>query len=367
MNDKYYRSAVDEIMNAAATPLPLTFFDECSTTAPKRWLIKGVIACGETSSWIAPPGKGKSALHSDISVHLAAGLDWRGHRTKGKFGVVYFAFERADLVKRRNAAYAKRLNLKGLPIAIASQIINLMNPKCVDAILATIRAAENRFGIPVGYIVIDTFAKGIAAGGGDEDKARDQNRCLTNLRRLHEKVDLHIAIVGHTGKDESRGSRGSNAHPADADLQVQIFGDEIKNARVIKGNDQPEGELTAFKLESAELGIDADGDPITTAILCDQMFEAQAHPPKRKLSDRQKLALGALTEVVLACGTHPPPAWQLPNGIAIVGLQDWHKELIRVGVLDPEAPNPRQDFKRIRESLAARKLIGQRDGSVWAA
>jgi AAA domain len=354
-------------LNAAVAPLPLTFFDECSTTAPKRWLIKGVIAFGETSSWIAPPGKGKSALHSDISVHLAAGLDWRGHRTKGKFGVVYFAFERADLVKRRNAAYAKRLDLKGLPIAIASQIINLMHPKCVDVILATIRAAETRFGIPVSYIVIDTFAKGIAAGGGDEDKARDQNRCLTNLRRVHEQIDLHIAIVGHTGKDETKGSRGSNAHPADADVQVQIFGEEIKSARVIKGNDQPEGELIAFKLESADLGIDEDGDSITTAILCDQMFEEQARAPKRKLSDRQKLALGALTEVVLACGAHPPPAWQLPNGVQVVGLEDWRKELARAGVLDSEAPNPRQDFKRIRESLAARKLIGQRDGSVWAA
>ena len=76
-----------------------------------------------------------------------------------------------------------------------------MHPGCVNVILETIRAAEQRFGIRVGYIVIDTFAKGIAAGGGDEDKARDQNKCLTNLRRLHERAELHVAIVGHTGKD----------------------------------------------------------------------------------------------------------------------------------------------------------------------
>ena len=128
--------------------LELTFFDECSDTAPKRWLIKGVIARGETSSWIAPPGRGKSALHSDISVHLAADINWRGHLTKGPVGVVYFAFERADLVKRRNTAYAKRLDLKGLPIAIAAQIINLMDPSCVDVILATIHAAANASASP---------------------------------------------------------------------------------------------------------------------------------------------------------------------------------------------------------------------------
>jgi hypothetical protein len=346
--------------------IKLVFFDECSATAPKRWLIKGVIAFGETSSWIAPPGRGKSALHSDISVHLAAGMDWRGHRTKQQAGVVYFAFERADLVKRRNAAYAKRLNLSGLPIAIAPQIIDLMHPNCVEVILATMRAAEKRFGIPVGYIVLDTFGKGIAAGGGDEDKARDQNKCLTNLRRLHERVALHIAIVGHTGKDESKGSRGSNAHPADADLQVQIFGDQIKSARVIKGNDQPEGELTAFKLESAELGFDEDGDPITTAILSDELFDSKAAKPTRKLSDRQKLALDALNEAICNSGKPAPGTWQLPSGVQVVGLETWREQLTRMGVIDPDAPNPRQDFKRIREALAARKLIGQRDEFVWA-
>jgi hypothetical protein len=254
----------------AGLAIKLTFFDECSTAAPKRWLIKGVVAIGETSSWIAPPGKGKSALQTDISVNIAAGMDWRGYRSKGPHGVVYFAFERGDLVKRRLTAYARRRNLKALPIAVASQIIDLMHPGCVEIILATILAAEQRFGIRVGYIVIDTFAKGIAAGGGDEDKARDQNKCLTNLRRLHERAELHVAIVGHTGKDETRGSRGSNAHPADVDVQVQISGDEIKFARVIKGNDQPEGELTSFKLASAELGVDEDGDTINTAILSDE-------------------------------------------------------------------------------------------------
>jgi hypothetical protein len=32
-----------------------------------------------------------------------------------------------------------------------------------------------------------------------------------------------------------------------------------------------------------------------------------------------------------------------------------------------EAPNPRADFKRVRQSLAARHLIGERDGLVWKA
>src|SRR5262249_19652714 len=75
-------------------PIPLTFFADLSETpTPRSWLIKNVIARDETSSWIAPPGKGKSALLTDIAVHLAAGKDWRGRRVKEHCGVVYFALE----------------------------------------------------------------------------------------------------------------------------------------------------------------------------------------------------------------------------------------------------------------------------------
>src|SRR4029079_9653528 len=165
--------------------------------------MKGVIAKGETSSQIGPPGAGKSVGLTDLAVHLADAADWRGYRCKGKSGVLIFAFERADLTKRRLTAYAKQRGKHDLPIAVAGQILNLMDPTCVEIMLATIRAAEQDFGCDLGLIIIDTYAKGIAAGGGDEDKARDQNRVLVNLRRLHELATLHTAIIGHTGKDET--------------------------------------------------------------------------------------------------------------------------------------------------------------------
>src|SRR5262249_45120134 len=67
--------------NARSRALPLTFFDDLSDSpSPKLWIIKNVMARNETSSWISPPGKGKSALLTDIAVHVAAGEDWRGHR-----------------------------------------------------------------------------------------------------------------------------------------------------------------------------------------------------------------------------------------------------------------------------------------------
>ena len=43
---------------------------------------------------------------------------------------------------------------------------------------------------PVGLIVIDTYAKGIAAGGGDEDKAQHANIVAANLKMIHERLKI---------------------------------------------------------------------------------------------------------------------------------------------------------------------------------
>jgi hypothetical protein len=282
--DNRIKNVVDVILQGAKTETPsqvqalkLTVFDECSTIIAKPWIMKGLFARGETSSWIAPPGAGKSAVLTCAAVHVAAHKDWRGFRSKEHCAVLYLAFERADLVKRRLSVYAKR-GFAELPIAIADQIINLMSPNCVDIILATIGKAEEQLGIKIGLIIIDTYAKGIAIGGGDEDKAKDQGRCLANLRRVQEATNVHIAIIGHTGKDESRGGRCSNAHQADTDVQVQISRDgAVKTAKVIKGNDQPCGLLLQFTMRSEAMGIDDDGDEISVGILSDDEIKV---PPK---------------------------------------------------------------------------------------
>jgi AAA domain-containing protein len=252
----------------------LSYFDDCSAVTTKPWIMKGLFARGETSSWVAPPGAGKSALMTCAAVHVSANRDWRGFRSKERCGVLYLAFERADLVKRRLAAYAKQ-GFTNLPIAIGDQIIDLMAPGCIDIILAAIREAEERLGVKIGLIIIDTYAKGIAIGGGDEDKAKDQGKCLGHLRKVQETTNVHIAIVGHTGKDESRGGRGSNAHQADTDVQVQISGDgAVKTAKVIKGNDQPSGVLLQFTMRSEVMGVDEDGDEISVGILSDDEVTA---------------------------------------------------------------------------------------------
>lgn len=350
--------------NGAA--LPLTFFGEFGNKAKKRPILKGFINKGEISALIAPPKRGKSALMAEIAIHCAAGKDWRDSSASDACGVVIFAIERADLYRRRLDAYALRDGYKNLPIAVAGKVIDLLNPQCVQTLVATVREAEQRFARPVGMIVIDTYSKGIAAGGGDENSAKDQNRVAANLRRVQELIDVHISCVGHTGKDPSKGARGSNAHLGDVDLMIQITGDAAtKTAKVTDANDQPERVIAQFLLEAADTShVDDDGEVETVAIIAKQDVSSP-DTGEGKLSDKQQVALGELFNCIADDETASPPNnVHVPTGAKGVNLTTWRNRLAARGVINPKG-NPYQEFQRIHLKLQKLGKIGIWEDFVW--
>lgn len=354
--------------------LPLDYFADIETAEPKRWLIKNVIARGEMSSWIGAPGAAKSALLTDIAVHEASAFAeaWRGYKIREHCGVVYFALERAALVKRRLQAYRIRDQIElSTPIAVSSRMLDLLNPQCINVILATITEAEQRFGKAVGLIIIDTFSKGISAAGGDEDKARDQNKVAAHMRRILERQELHIAGIGHTGKDESRGERGSNARVADVDLRIVISGDKIKSATVDKANDQAEGPMTSFGLESVQLGQDEDGEPLSVGIVSPIAMAAEKVAKPVKLSDREILRRAIMNtywrladdEGVKAFGLDAKP-------VVKIKVDRLREDLIDRGMLekvDGQMPSTvRSQFRHARASLVHDGKLIEKSEMIWA-
>lgn len=278
------------------------------TTTPvrKRWLVKGIIAAGETSAWIAPPGGMKSALMAELAFCVANQEPWHGRPVKGVHSVIYFALERGDLVKRRLRAHIERANLEQdaaaeMPIFLIAETVDLMAPEAVTKVLRTIEhIREEYYSDTPGLLIFDTFAKLVAAGGGDEDKAKDQGRVFANVQRIKDALGNggpHVALVGHTGKDESRGSRGSNAILGDADVMVTISGDTIKTATVTKANDMPEGPLFSFTSAVHDFGADGDGDPITVNIVSDEVtFQSETKSAEPKLSTNQRVMFRLLSD-----------------------------------------------------------------------
>ncbi|MFA5952757.1 MAG: AAA family ATPase [Hyphomicrobium sp.] len=283
---------------------PLITFDEMDVETPEKpWLIKNILARRETSAWIAPPGAMKSALLAQAAICVGAGLDWHGYRNKGAAGVVYFAIERADLVKKRLRAHRRILGLVGTPICVSSATIDLTKPDAFKKVIDTIADAKTIVGVDIGMVIIDTFAKLIAAAAGDENSAKDQGAVFANVQRVKNHTGVHVALIGHTGKDESRGARGSNALLGDVDVMVTISGDDIKTATVTKANDAPEGPLFSFKSEIFDFGIDEDGDPITVNVVSSETVSETAVKRRDKWPKGLKLVRDSVAEAIDAGGT----------------------------------------------------------------
>jgi hypothetical protein len=323
-------------------------FDEMSVEGvKKRWLIKNVFARGETSAWIAPPGGMKSALMAQASICVAAGLNWHGHRSKETAGVVYFAIERADLVRRRLQAHGTRQNLKGLPIVVVSSTIDLTHPEAFKKVIDTIREAKACLGVSIGLVIIDTFAKLIAAAGGDENSAKDQGLVFANVQRVKNNEDVHVALIGHTGKDETRGARGSNAILGDVDMMVTVSGDDTRTATVSKANDAPEGPLFSFKSEVHEFGHDEDGDPISVNVVSSEAVDAlqsAAHKRDPKLRPNQQTVFAILHGA----------------GSAGLTLEDWNGQAKDAGI----GTKRKADLTDIRNALLSRGMV-RNYGDRW--
>jgi len=287
--------------NRAAQGYKFQTVAEMSAMPPaKDWLIKGIFARGESSAWIAPPKALKSALLAQASICVAANLDWHGYSSKGAWGVVYFALERADLVRRRILAHVAKLGLSPPPIVVVGDMVD---PRNVKRITATIQEAEEALGLPIGLVIFDTFAKLIAAAGGDENSAKDQGAVFASVQRIKNATSAHVALIGHTGKDEGKGARGSNAILGDVDVMVMLSGTDIRTATVSHANDAPEGPLFSFKSEVHTFGTDEDGDPITVNIVSSEEVDAEPSRRASKWTKGLKLVHEAVTAAVLEAGT----------------------------------------------------------------
>jgi hypothetical protein len=282
----------------------LTSYQDFDKSVALDFIIKNLFAKGHTSHLFGPPGSGKSALLGSAAVCLGSQPSWYGFKIKQQLATVFFPFERSELIKKRIWAQCQRDGIDNVPIVVADPLDNLMNDACVDQIVGTILAAEDKLGLEVGLAGFDTVNKGIARGGDDEDKAKDQNRAWGNLRRVHEGMarfhGVHLAGIGHTGKDESRGARGSNAGKGDNDVELQVRDDgSIKSVEISKANELPEGPLMRFRMEPYDTGHkDEDGDPIEVWIPAAEIIATAATKSEPRPTKNQQ----TMFEMLCAAG-----------------------------------------------------------------
>ena len=225
------------------------------------WTINGVLPKGELGVIYGPPGCGKSFFTLDMGMSIARGAPWNGRRvTKGRVG--YIAAEGAGGFKNRLRAYREHY---GLPpenlIQVLAAVPNLLTK--VDVV--DLGNAIRRMG-GLEVLIYDTLARGTT--GGDENSAQDMGLAIANCRVLHDVTGAMVLLIHHSGKDASRGARGSNAILGAVDVEIEVTREDMnRTATVSKLKDGEDGLKFGFKLTVVPLGVDGEGDPITSCVL----------------------------------------------------------------------------------------------------
>lgn len=262
------------------------------------WLIKRLLPAEGLAVIYGPPGSGKSFIALDIVCALARGLpNWRGHRIPDSGRVAYVCAEGAGGFRHRLAAYAKKndIDLRDLDLFIIPAAPNLLKG---DDVKALIRALH-KFG-PFSLIVVDTLARSLA--GGNENSSEDMGQAIDQCGVISEVLRTLVLLIHHSGKDDSKGARGHSSLRGAADVEMETSRDgEDRVLHISKLKDGEDNVDHGFRLEIVELGVDVDGDPITSCVVETNEVTRRSLRKSRKRGPNENL----LVDIFVSLCTNP--------------------------------------------------------------
>lgn len=238
-----------------------TAFDE-----PDAPLIEGLLDQGALSILFGASNVGKSFVALDMAHAITQGRPWAGQGT-AKMGVLYLATEGGRKVGQRALALRKAYGRDAgdAPFVVLSDSVDLFSSKeDLSELIAAARGIEG-----LGMIIVDTLAR--VFGSGDESGTKDMNAFVRNVDRLRAATKAHVMLVHHTGKDESRGARGSSVLRAAVDTEIEVTrsGDDGAPGGMIRTTKQRDLDGTfsrSFVLEKCELADEKTGRVVASCI-----------------------------------------------------------------------------------------------------
>ena len=347
---------------ARLKPRALSLLDATTWAADMKpclerpYLVKGWLDQSALSVLYGPSNSGKSFLALDLAHHVAKGRTW-GKRRVNRGRVLYIAAE-------GGGGFANRVSALDDPeFFVLSIPITLTGTESAAGPLAEVLqhlAAVGGSGFDL--IVIDTMAR--VMGGRDENAAPDIADLVRNLDLIRRVTGAHVMLVHHTGKDTGRGARGHSSLRAAIDTEIELSRDDVGQitAEVTKQRDGPTGYRFCYQLRQVELGLDQDGDPVTTCLV-DPAVPAEAG--RAGASEAARKALSLLNRLIEEHGeVRRKP--QYP-GHAGVTFELWREACMTEGELSASENRDtrKRAFNRCREELETAREILVRDDLVW--
>lgn len=246
-------------------------WEDFDTVEPSSlfWIVKGLWTASGVAFVAGPSMSGKTFWVLDAIARICRGEPVMGRKSKAS-GAIYIAAEDAAGVRNRIVGLRSRIGSLDGALQVIPQAPNLTDPEDVEALeeaLEDARLELERKGHRLGVLVIDTMSASIP--GADENNSKDMSPVLTALQGVSRKLGCLVLVVAHTGKDETRGLRGWSGLLGNADGLVMLDAPEGegRGGTVVKVKSGISNFRFGFELEQVVIGVDEDGDEMTTCVI----------------------------------------------------------------------------------------------------
>ena len=307
---------------------------------------------------------GKSFFGLDMSAHVASGQSWMGHNVK-KGKVLYLACEggvksygpRIEAIRNAksdlyNEGMADHFLLLPTPV-------DLHGEKDVDAITAALPDLD------FSLIVVDTLA--MSMGSGSENDSADMGQYIKNIFALKARYNCHVMIIHHSGKDKSKGSRGHSSLRAavDTEIKVKVVG-IVRSATCEKQRDMENGKKVAFTLRGVDLGLDDEGDPITSCVVEHTDVDLSSLNKSHAITGNTLIAKQALDEALAKHGRRMADTENYPASRDVVEIDIWRSEFLKMRIdSTAQKTSVLKDFTRQSKKLQDCGIVHGYSQMVW--
>ncbi|MHA3978751.1 AAA family ATPase [Halovulum sp. GXIMD14794] len=348
-------------MKAQSLSRRLKGFDEIQPVTDCLYLLKGWLMRGGSSVVYGASNVGKTVFALDLSLHIAGRLGWHGHRVDGG-PVMYLAAEGGNGINNRieaNRRYKPDLALAVQSFGGFHLLASHIDLCGDDDATAIAELCEDHCPEPA-LIVIDTLARSM--GSGDENTAKDMGQVVRNADRIRYRTGAHVMFIHHSGKDATKGARGSNSLRAAVDTEIELSrSGDVVTAEATKQRDMATGAAFSFNIRGVKVGDDQDGEPVFAAVL----EQTDAQPRKPIVQGQPKVALQALSSALAKHGKPGNDPVNLPS-CPVVSMADWRTECDLQCLSDSDDPEAkRKAFHRARGKLQEKGLVRVYGDYAW--
>jgi hypothetical protein len=240
-------------------------------TTPLEFTVEGLIPRGAMVGFVAPPESAKSLLAQNLAACVATGQPFHGRSVRRGLAVyLHGEGQRGARLRFQALEVHYQMGLAGAPLVVSKVGASLIDPVEALAVRDAIKEAEDRHGVGLELLVVDTVARFIIPG--DENAAKDQSALFAAIDAL--RGDAAVIACHHVGHADSTRARGSSAWRAALDAEYILSatdtaaGERIVTMTCQKMKDGDRPAPISFKIQTVETASRReDGAPVGSVVL----------------------------------------------------------------------------------------------------